>query len=229
VVFYALDTSRRTELELRRERARADAMVATVLPDSISARLRAQPERRIADRIDQASILFADLEGFTIAAHSEPAEIVVAYLDDLVRAFDQMREPHGVEKIKMIGDAYMAAGGLRGEGPAGAVAMGKLALAMLAFQESRPPLGTRRLRLRIGIHTGPAIAGVIGDTRVAYDIWGDAVNTASRMESHGIAGRIHVSDAFRRAAGDAFEFEERGETEVRGLGRVRTHFLLRER
>jgi adenylate cyclase len=229
VVFYALYTLRRTELELRRERARADAMVATVLPDSISARLRAQPERRIADRIDQASILFADLEGFTTAAHGEPAETVVAYLDDLVRAFDQLLETHGVEKIKTIGDAYMAAGGLRGEGAVGAVAMGNLALAMLAFQEARAPLGSRRLRLRIGIHTGPAIAGVIGDTRVAYDIWGDAVNTASRMESHGIAGRIHVSDAFRRAAGDAFEFEDRGEIDVRGLGRVRTHFLLRAR
>lgn len=229
VIFYVLFVLRRTELELRRERARADALVSAVLPEPISARLRAAPERRIADRIEQASILFADLEGFTTAAHSEPPEIVVAYLDDLVRAFDQMREPHGVEKIKMIGDAYMAAGGLRGEGPAGAVAMGRLALAMLTLQESRPPLGARRLRLRIGIHTGPAVAGVIGDTRIAYDIWGDAVNTASRMETHGVAGRIHVSDAFRRAAGDAFEFEDRGETEVRGLGRVRTHFLLRER
>lgn len=229
VIFYVLFVLRRTELELRRERARADALVSAVLPEPISARLRAAPERRIADRIEQASILFADLEGFTTAAHSEPPEIVVAYLDELVRAFDQMRETYGVEKIKMIGDAYMAAGGLRGEGPAGAVAMGRLALAMLTLQESRPPLGARRLRLRIGIHTGPAVAGVIGDTRIAYDIWGDAVNTASRMETHGVAGRIHVSDAFRRAAGDAFEFEDRGETEVRGLGRVRTHFLLRER
>ena len=83
--------------------------------------------------------------------------------------------------------------------------------------------------MRIGVHTGAVLAGVIGTKKFAYDIWGDAVNTASRMESHGVAGRIHVSDAFRRAAGDAFEFEERGETEVRGLGRVRTHFLLRER
>jgi adenylate cyclase len=97
------------------------------------------------------------------------------------------------------------------------------------MQESRPPLGGSRLRLRLGIHTGPAIAGVIGDTRIAYDIWGDAVNTASRMESHGVPGRIHVSEAFRTITGDAFEYEPRGETDVRGLGIVRTHFLLRAR
>lgn len=115
------------------ERARADALVSAVLPDSIAARLRAQPEKRIADHIEQASILFADLEGFATAAHSESPEKVVAYLDELVRAFDEMCERHGAEKIKMMGDAYMAAGGLRGERAGGAIAMGRLALAMLAL------------------------------------------------------------------------------------------------
>jgi adenylate cyclase len=104
--------------------------------------------------------------------------------------------------------------------------MGRLALAMLQLQESRPPLGTHRLRLRIGIHTGPAVAGVIGATRIAYDLWGDAVNVASRMESHGVAGRIHVSQAFRETVGDAFMFEERGETDIKGIGMARTYFLL---
>ena len=140
-----------------------------------------------------------------------------------------MCEQHGAEKIKMMGDAYMAASGLRGERAAGATAMGRLALAMLAFQGSRPPLGARRLRLRIGIHTGPAIAGVIGDTRIAYDLWGDAVNAASRMESYGVPGRIHVSEAFRDAAGEAFVFEERGTEDYKGIGRLRTYFLIAER
>jgi adenylate cyclase len=212
---------------VQRERARADALVSTVLPDAIAARLRAQPEKRIADRIEQATILFADLESFTTAAHSESPEKVVAYLDESVRAFETMCERHGVEKIKTVGDGYMAVGGLHGAPLPSAVAIGRLALALLAMQESRPPLGGSRLRLRVGIHIGPAIAGVIGDTRIAYDIWGDAVNTASRMESHGIPGRIHVSEAFRKAAGEAFEFEERGEMEVRGLGTVRTYFLVR--
>jgi adenylate cyclase len=229
VIFYALFVLRRTQLELQRERARADALVSTVLPDAIAARLRAQPEKRIADRIEQATILFADLENFTTAAHSVPPEQVVAYLDESVRAFEAMCERHGVEKIKTVGDGYLAVGGLHGAPVPGAIAIGRLALALLAMQESRPPLGGFRLRLRLGIHTGPAIAGVIGDTRIAYDIWGDAVNTASRMESHGIPGRIHVSEAFRTITGDAFEYEPRGETEVRGLGIVRTHFLLRAR
>jgi adenylate cyclase len=229
VIFYALFVLRRTQLELQRERARADALVSTVLPDAIAARLRAQPERRIADRIDQATILFADLEGFTTAAHSVPPENVVAYLDEAVRAFETMCEQYRVEKIKTVGDGFMAVGGLHGAPAAGGLAIGRLALALLALQKSRPPLGAHRLRLRVGIHTGPAIAGVIGETRIAFDIWGDAVNTASRMESHGIPDRIHVSEAFRTLAGDAFEYEDRGELEVRGLGKVRTYFLQGER
>lgn len=229
VILYALFLLRRAEGELERQSRRAEALVSVVLPSAVAERLRAAPDRRIADRIEQATILFADLEGFTTAAHNEPPEKVVAYLDELVRGFDEMCARHGVEKIKMIGDAFMAAGGLRGEGTAGAVAVGGLALDMMALQKSYPPLGARRLRLRVGIHTGPAIAGVIGDTRIAYDLWGDAVNVASRMESHGVPGHIHVSDAFREIADDAFAFEERGEIAVRGLGRVHTYFLLRER
>jgi adenylate cyclase len=229
VLAYALIVLQRAEADLERQSERADALLNVVLPERIAERLRTQPDAPIADRIESVSLLFADLEGFTPVAHAEPPERVVAYLDEFASAFDLMCEERGVEKIKTIGDAYMAAGGLQGNARAGAVAIGRLALAMQALQEARPPLGAHRLRLRVGIHTGTAIAGVIGDTRISYDLWGDAVNIASRMESHGIAGRIHVSDAFRRMAGDVFDFEERGETEIRGLGRVRTHFLLSAR
>ena len=207
----------------------AEGLLSVVLPSAVADRLRASPDQPIADRIDGATILFADLEGFTSAAHTERPEVVVAYLDRLMRSFDHACREYGVEKIKSIGDAYMAAGGLQGDLEGGAVAVGHFALGMLQQAQSLPPLGGHKLRLRIGIHTGPAIAGVIGGTRISYDLWGDAVNVASRMESQGVPGRIHVSDTFRHAAGDAFEFEERGETEIRGLGRVHTRFLLRAR
>jgi len=229
MLFYALFLLQRAEDELERESRRAEALVSVVLPGTVAARLRAEPDRRIADRLDGVSILFADLVGFTEAAHKEQPEAVVAYLDDFVRAFDATCEHHGVEKIKTIGDAYMAASGLQGDPHAGAVAMGRLALAMMTLQQSRAPLGGHRLALRIGIHTGSAIAGVIGDMRISYDLWGDAVNMASRLESQGEPGCIHVSEAFRAAAGDAFEFEEHGPTEIRGIGSVRTYFLAAKR
>ena len=120
-----------------------------------------------------------------------------------------------------------AAGGLAGRAQEGAVAVGRFAFAVLDAIERQPPLGGRKLGLRIGIHCGPATAGVIGDTRFSYDVWGDAVNTASRMESHGLAGRIHVSESFRALAGDAFVYDERGATDIKSLGASRTYFLRR--
>lgn len=229
VIIYALLLLRRAEGDLERESARAEALIGVVLPEPIACRLRTEPDRQIADHIENVSILFADLAGFTEAAHERPPEEVVAYLNEFVRAFDTACEAHGVEKIKTIGDAYMAAGGIQGDSRAAASAVGRLALAMQQLQESRPPLGSRKLPLRVGIHTGTAIAGVIGDTRISYDLWGDAVNVASRMETHGVPGRIHVSDAFRRAAEDAFEFEARGTTPIKGIGSVPTYFLAKAR
>jgi adenylate cyclase len=226
VIFYVLFVLRRTQLELLRERARADALVSAVLPDSIAARLRAQPEKRIADRVEDVSLLFADLGGFTPVAHKENPEHVVAYLDEFVRTFDLMCETYGVEKIKTIGDAYMAAGGLNGDAKAGAVAIGRLALEALKAQSRRPPLGGRQLTLRVGLHCGTVIAGVIGDTRISYDVWGDAVNIASRMQSQGVPGRIQVSEEFRAAVGDAFEFEDHGNVDFKGLGERRAYFLV---
>jgi adenylate cyclase len=228
MLFYALFLLQRAEGELERESRRAEALVSIVLPASVAERLRAEPDRRIADRLDDVTILFADLAGFTEAAHNETPEVVVAYLDNFVRAADAACESYGIEKIKTIGDAYMAASGLDGDSRAGTIAMGRLALAMMKLHESRPPLGDRRLSLRIGIHCGSAIAGVIGDMRISYDLWGDAVNMASRLESQGEPGRIHVSEAFRACANDAFIFEERGATEIRGIGPVRTYFLAAE-
>jgi adenylate cyclase len=217
-IFYALSALRRAEVA-------SEALIASVLPSPIADRLRAGADR-IADRIENLSVLFADLVDFTAAVHELPPEAVVDYLDRLVRFFDALCEQHGVEKIKTIGDCYMAAAGFEGSGAAGAIAIGRFALAMLEASEHHPPLAGRKLALRIGIHCGPATAGVIGDTRFSYDVWGAAVNVAARMESHGEPGRIQVSAAFRALTEDTFVFEERGTTEIKGIGSANTFFLV---
>jgi adenylate cyclase len=224
MLFYALSALRHAEVQLQDEHERSEALIHTVMPGPIAARLKTG-EQRIADRIEMLSVLFADLVGFTEAAHDRAPEEVVEFLDGLVRNFDDLCERYGVDKIKTIGDCYMAGAGFDGGARDGAVGIGRLALAMLD-DITRHPLGGRSLRMRIGIHIGPATAGVIGDTRFSYDVWGDAVNTASRMESYGVPGRIQVSEAFRNLAADAFVFEERGVTELKGIGAAHTYFLV---
>jgi adenylate cyclase len=226
IIFYALTALQRAEIELQNQYERSEALIATVMPFSIAERLKSGREPRIADRIEMLSVMFADLVGFTGAAHNLPPDEVVAFLDGLVRNFDALCEQFGVEKIKTIGDSYMAAAGFDGQSDGGAIAIGHLALAMLETICRQPALGGRQLRLRIGIHCGPATAGVIGDTRFSYDVWGDAVNTASRMESHGEPGRIQVSEDFRELSAGRFVFEERGSTDLKGIGAVRTFFLV---
>lgn len=226
VLFYALWALEQAETRGDDEHERSEALIATVMPQSIAERLKSGREERIADRIEMLSVMFADLAGFTEAAHDLTPEEVVDFLDELVRNLDALCEQHAVDKIKTIGDSYMAAGGFNGRAQAGAVGIGRLALAMMEVIDRQPPLGCRKLKLRAGIHCGPATAGVIGDTRFSYDVWGDAVNTASRMESTGLPGRIQVTETFRDLTKDAFSFEERGSTEIKGIGQTRTFFLL---
>jgi adenylate cyclase len=228
VIFYALSALRRAELELQHQYNRSEALIGAVMPAPIADRLKAG-EERIADRIDTLSVMFADLVGYTESVHKLPPEEVVDFLDRLVRVFDGLSQHYGVEKIKTIGDSYMAAAGFDGHGPEGAVATGRLALDMLDAIGRQPPLGGRAPNLRIGIHSGPATAGVIGDTRFSYDVWGDAVNTAARMESNGKPGRIHVSESFRALTLDHFEFEDGGTVQLKGIGSARGYFLLREK
>jgi adenylate cyclase len=228
IIFYALTLVHRAEVDLEQQHERSEALLATVMPDTVAARLKAS-EERIADRIETLSVVFADLVGFTAAAHNLPPEEVVGFLDGLVRQFDALAGQLGVEKIKTVGDCYMAAAGFDGQAREGAVAIGRFALAMLAANAAHAPLGRAKLALRAGIHCGPATAGIIGDTRFSWDVWGDAVNLASRMESHGEPDRIQVSQAFHALTSDVFTFEERGSTEIRGIGETRTYFLLGER
>ena len=225
LLFYVLTALQRAEIELEDQHARSEALIDAMMPHPIAERLKSG-EDRIADRIEMLSVMFADLVGFTEATHDLAPEQVVDFLDRLVRNCDALCQRHGVEKIKTIGDSYMVAAGFDGRPSEGAAAIGHLALAVIAAVGQLPPLGGRTLSLRIGIHCGPATAGVIGDTRFSYDVWGDAVNTASRMESYGEPGRIHVSEAFRNLTLDRFVFEERGAIEIKGLGPTRTYVLV---
>jgi adenylate cyclase len=224
IIFYALTLVQRAEAELEQQHERSEALIATVMPEAIATRLKSS-DARIADRIETLSVVFADLVGFTSAARDLPPEEIVGFLDSLVRTFDALAEQHGVEKIKIVGDCYMAAAGFDRRAREGAIAIGRFALAILEANAAHAPLGGRKLELRVGIHCGPATAGVIGDTRFSYDVWGDCVNVAARMESHGAPGRIQVSEAFRQLTAEAFVYEERGVMEVRGIGLTRTYFL----
>jgi adenylate cyclase len=226
IIFYAVAALRRAEVNLENEYARSETLLTTMMPTSIATRLKSTPDQRIADRIECLSILFADLVGFTKAAHNLPPDQVVAYLDELVCAFDALCERFGADKIKTIGDCYMAVAGIDGDGPGGARAIGRLALAMLETPRRCRLLGGRCLELRVGLHCGHATAGVIGDMRFCYDVWGDAVNVAARMESHGAPNRIHVSEAFRAMTDGTFFFEERGTTDIKSIGPAQTFFLV---
>ena len=208
---------------LRLEKERADALLFNVLPGSIAARLLAG-ERTIADAYPRVTVLFADIVGFTALTARLPADEVVRMLDRLFARFDDLVAARGLEKIKTIGDAYMAAGGLPDALEDHAARVVDLGLAMIdvAGQESDRIAG---LQLRVGVHSGPVIGGVIGQHKFAFDIWGETVNVASRLESQGIAGRVHVSAATWRNVEDLFDAESRGPIHLRGYGPMETYAI----
>ena len=195
-----------------------------MLPESIAQRLKHQ-QHTIADSFDEASVLFADLVGFTALAASQPASETVTMLNAIFSDFDQAVAARGLEKIKTIGDAYMVAAGLPTPRPDHATELLRLALDLLQILDRHNATHDRSLRLRIGLCSGPLVAGVIGSHKLSYNIWDDTVNVASRMESTGIPGRIQVTETLVQAAKDTFEFEERGLIEVKGCGEMRT-FLV---
>jgi len=214
----------RQKVALSEAHQKSERLLLNILPASIADRLRDAPGA-IADRFADVTVLFADICAFTPLAESLSPEALVELLNQLFSAFDGLVERHGVEKIKTIGDAYMVVGGLPTPRPDHAAAIANLALDMAASAERfRAPDG-RTVQLRIGIHTGPAVAGVIGLKKFSYDLWGDTVNTASRMESHGVPGSITVSRATRERLGAAFEFHDRGVQSVKGKGEMQL-FLL---
>jgi class 3 adenylate cyclase len=212
---------------LRFEKDRADALLLDVLPGSIASRLLAG-ERTIADEYPSVTVLFADIVGFTPLTARLPAGEVVGMLGRLFARFDELVAARGLEKIKTIGDAYMAAGGLSEPLDDHAARVVDLGLAMIdvAAQESDR---IAELRLRVGVHSGPVIGGVIGHRKVAFDIWGETVNIASRLESQGIAGRVQVSAATWRNVEDLFEAEPRGPVHLRGYGPLETYTIVNHR
>jgi guanylate cyclase len=210
---------------LQTEQERSEALLANVLPRSIAERLKSAT-RSIADHFDSASILFADVVDFTpLARRLDPAE-VVGILDQLFSHFDTLVERHGLEKIKTIGDAYMAAAGVPDPLPDHARKAALLALDMQAAVGSSAVAGELGLELRIGINTGPVVAGVIGTKRFLYDLWGDAVNTASRMESNGSPGEIQITRPTFELLKDDFVCRRRGTIEVKGHGQMETWYLV---
>jgi guanylate cyclase len=200
---------------------RLEVILETMLPRSVARRLR-RGGRTFADAFPGVTILFADLVDFDARTQGLTAREIVALLDDVFTRFDELAEKWGVEKIKTMGTGYMAVAGIPEARPDHAQAVARLALAM---RDASAALG---LPIRIGINSGPVVAGVIGRKRFIYDLWGDAVNVASRMESHGLAGAIQVTDATKQALGEAFRFDARGALELKGRGAVPAWLLLGE-
>jgi adenylate cyclase len=226
---HALIALNRAEEATKREFQRSEGLLRAILPGRVADRLKSRPHERIADRQEGVTILFADLVGFTSAAGECGPELVVGYLDGLFRAADKLAESNRIEKIKTNGDAYMAAAGLTGGDPRRAAAdMARFALALRDMVQALPPLGATRLDVRIGLHTGAVVAGVIGDSRFSYDVWGDAVNKAARMESHGLPGMIQVSQETALEFEGGFVLERRGSIIVKGIGSVEAFFLQAE-
>jgi class 3 adenylate cyclase len=212
--------------EREKERAKSERLLLNVLPQAIAARLR-DTHDTIADGFDEVTVLFADIVDFTtMSAGAAPAEIV-GLLNELFSRFDQLADHYGLEKIKTIGDAYMVAGGIPVARDDHAEAVAEMALDMVAEIDGRHD--GRGLQIRIGIDTGPVVAGVIGLRKFIYDLWGDTVNTASRMESHGLPGGIQVTERTFQRLCDRYLFEERGTVPVKGKGEMRTWLLVGRR
>jgi len=208
------------------ERSRSETLLLNILPRKIAERLKGKPGV-IADRFETATVLFCDIVGFTqLSARLEPDELVRG-LDEIFSRFDDIAQELALEKIKTIGDAYMVAGGIPMKQGDHAAKVCEMALRMRECVANVELGGETGLGVRIGVHTGPVVAGVIGKRKFIYDVWGDTVNTASRMESHGVPGAVQVSEATYEATRHLFEYEARGEIAVKGKGEMKTFLLLR--
>jgi adenylate cyclase len=226
----ALFAKQRTDAltALRAEQERAESLLLNILPGSIAERLKANPGT-IADQFSAVSVLFADVVNFTPRTENLSAAEVVELLDRLFSHFDDLAARSGLEKIKTIGDAYMVAAGVPEPRSDHARVLALLALDMVAATRPCEAVGDLGLEMRIGINSGPVVAGVIGRKRFLYDLWGDAVNTASRMESQGTPDRIQITRATYELIKDEFECEPRGTVSVKGKGEMETWYLVGRR
>jgi adenylate cyclase len=228
-MFYAVRQLYRAESEAEREQQRSERLLVNILPAKVAQRLKDRPGETIADSYPEASVLFADMEGFTARATDLPPAELVGFLNAVFTRLDSIVERHGLEKIKTTGDAYMVVSGLPEPRVDHAEALADLALDMReALTGLTDPKG-RPVAVRIGLASGPVVAGVVGTRKFYYDVWGDAVNTASRMESTGEVGKIQVAPETHALLAKRFALEDRGLIDVRGKGRMRTWFLFGRR
>jgi class 3 adenylate cyclase len=227
---FARDITARKQAEeaLHAEKEKSERLLLNVLPQTIARQLK-QEQRTIAEGFAEATILFADLVDFSQLADLIPPTELVYLLNELFSAFDELTERYGLEKIKTIGDAYMVAGGLPMPRKDHAEAIAEMALDMMAFVQRFNTTRGTTVKLRSGIHTGPVVAGVIGTKKFSYDLWGDTVNTASRMESHGVPGGIQVTQSTYERLRDQYTFIERGRILVKSKGEMATWLLTGRR
>jgi len=213
--------------QLETEKEKSERLLLNILPSPIAERLK-EEEQVIADNFPEVTVLFADIAGFTPLSASLPPTKLVQLLNEIFSAFDALVEKHELEKIKTIGDAYMVVGGVPSPRQDHAAAIARLALDMQSsIGQFKTPTGGS-LQLRIGIHSGPVVAGVIGTKKFSYDLWGDTVNVASRLESQGEAGKIQVSVASHDLLQAQFQFQERGLVLLKGRGEITTYWLQGE-
>ena len=212
---------------LEAEQAKSEGLLLNILPRQVAAVLKDE-HRTIAESYPAISVLFADVVGFTPMSQRLDPQAMVTLLNDVFSHFDRLAARHGCEKIRTIGDNYMVACGVPASRPDHAQALARMALGM-RDRAADPTLGIGALQFRLGMNSGPAVAGIIGTTKFQYDVWGDTVNTASRMESQGVPGRIQITRATYELLGDGFVCQPRGVVDVKGKGTMETWFLERER
>lgn len=210
---------------LAAEREKSENLLLNILPSPIAKRLK-EGDTVIADEHSEAAVLFADLVGFTTKSQDIKPDLLVKNLNKIFTHFDNLAEEFGLEKIKTIGDSYMVASGLTEFKNEHTSRIADFALAITSSIEKFTLDGKTKCDIRVGIHIGAVIAGVIGSKKFSYDIWGDAVNTASRMESSGEAGKIQISEKFYERIKDDYECQYRGQTDIRGKGKMNLYFLL---
>ena len=225
-VWFAMRETSRAELAMEAEYERSERLLANILPATIAERLK-DPERTvIADKYDDASILFADIAGYTQRASDTAPADLVRFLDALYTDFDALVDRHGLEKVKTSGDSYMVVSGVPVARSDHLEALASLALDMSAAVAGLTDADGRAVPIRMGLASGPVVAGVVGARKFFYDVWGDAVNVAARMESTDVEGRIQVPHDVYERLRDTFAFEERGEIDIKGKGRMHTWYLL---
>jgi guanylate cyclase len=221
---YFIRERERTHAALELEQEKSEGLLLNILPSEVATRLKAG-EEVIADRVEGVTILFADLVGSTELSERLTANQLVQVLNDIFTPFDDLADRLGLEKIKTLGDAYMVVGGLPVARVDHVEAIADMALAMRKELVGHAVPGFGQLRMRYGIHTGPVVAGVIGKRKFSYDLWGDTVNTAARMESHGIPGAIQVTEDVYETLRDRYSFTPRGPVQIRGKGEMTTYLL----